>query len=305
MTLNPKDRPRLGRGINSLLSPTAAPPAAPAPEADTTLPHARVLEIPVDQVRPNPHQPRREFNEAALAALAESMKAAGVIQPIIVRQAPDGYELIAGERRLRAATRLGWKEIPALVRDIDERTLLTLALVENLQRADLNAIEEAEGYQQLITEFGLTQQEVADAVGKDRSTVANLLRLLALPASVRRLIQDGKLSAGHGRALLALPNERAIQELARHAAEEQLSVREVERRVRDATSPAKPEKPNATGPDRRPAEVRRLEAELRRYLQTDVQIALSGAEKGRIILNFYSAEDFERIVELVLGAEAH
>lgn len=294
---------RLGKGLGALLGTQATQPAT----ADDGTRNGGPQSIPIAQIRPNPYQPRKEFRAEELADLEASLRASGLLQPITVRPAPtgSGYELIAGERRLRAATRLGWKEIPALVRDIDERTLLTLALVENLQRADLNAIEEAEGYQQLITEFGLTQQEVADAVGKDRSTVANLLRLLALPASVRRLIQDGKLSAGHGRALLALPNERAIQELARHAAEEQLSVREVERRVRDATSPAKPEKPNATGPDRRPAEVRRLEAELRRYLQTDVQIALSGAEKGRIILNFYSAEDFERIVELVLGAEAH
>src|SRR5690606_28271561 len=173
--------------------------------------------LPLARIRPNPLQPRKEFREEDLADLEASLRVSGLLQPITVRPAPrgaEGYELIAGERRFRAAQRLGWTEIPAVVRDVDDQTLLSLAMVENLQRADLNPIEEAEGYDQLIREFSLTQQEVADIVGKDRSTVANTLRLLALPASVRRLVWDGALTVGHARALLGLGDANPMADLA-------------------------------------------------------------------------------------------
>ena len=292
------DKPRrLGRGLEALLSSTAKT------AEDGRQPSLQ--RIPVAQVRANPYQPRKEFKAEELDELEASLKATGLLQPITVRRPAvgAGFELVAGERRLRAATRLGWTEIPAIVRDIDDKTLLTLALVENLQRSDLNPLEEAEGYQRLIEEFGLTQQQVAEIVGKDRTTVTNVLRVLSLPASVRRMLADGQLTLGHARAILAAGAETAMAELARATVAEGLSVREVERRARARSGEA----PRSTEPkqktDRRPAAVRRMEDELRRRLQTDVEITVSGAERGAVTIHFYSADDLERIMELVVGAE--
>ena len=296
----PADKPRrLGRGLEALLANTARGAGEETRAALQTLPLA--------QIRANPYQPRKEFRPEELADLEASLKATGLLQPITVRRAPvgTGYELIAGERRLRAASRLGWREIPALVRDIDDRTLLTLALVENLQRADLNALEEAEGYQRLIDEFDLTQQQVADAVGKDRSTVANLLRVLGLPPSVRRLLAAGDITLGHARAILAAGSEQAMAELAREVVARGLTVRDVERRTRDRTPRSPSDQPATPKPDRRPPELRRLEDELRRYLQTDVQLATAGGERGSIAIQFYSADDLERVLELILRDRRH
>jgi ParB family chromosome partitioning protein len=261
------------------------------------------------RIRPNPLQPRKEFREEDLADLESSLRVSGLLQPITVRPAPrgDGFELIAGERRFRAAQRLGWMEIPAVVRDVDDRMLLSLAMVENLQRADLNPIEEAEGYEHLIRDFSLTQQEVAEIVGKDRSTVANTLRLLALPASVRRLVWDGALTVGHARALLGLGEPAQMAELARAVVAEGLSVREVEHRVRNASREAKSRAGAAPGAhvDGRNAEVRRLEDRLRRHLGTDVRIVQAGkSAKGELRIPFYSVEDFERVLEMILGPES-
>lgn len=289
------DKPRrLGRGLEALI----ASAGAPAPSGE----RSELQRIPIGQIRPNPFQPRKEFRPDELADLEASLKASGLLQPITVRPAGGGYELIAGERRFRAASRLGWTEIPAIVRQFDDRTLLTLALVENLQRADLNPVEEAEGYQRLIQEFQLTQQQVADAVGKDRSTVANLLRVLALPAAVRQLLQQGHITLGHARALLALGTERSIVETAQEIVAKGLTVRDVERRARE-TPAAAPKRPGTAPADQatQPAEVRRLQDSIRRRFQTDVQIALAGRDKGAIRIPFYSTEDFERIVELLLG----
>lgn len=286
------DKPRrLGRGLEALLaSRQAAEPTAEERSALRT--------VPVTEIRPNPYQPRQEFREEELADLEASLKASGLLQPVTVREsAAGGYELIAGERRLRAAERLGWTEIPAVVKAVDDQTLLTLALVENLQRANLNAIEEADGYQRLVDEFGLTQQQVADVVGKDRTTVTSTLRLLNLPASVRRMVQGRELSAGHARALLALSDERVMAELAREAVAKGWSVREVERRVRELVErPARAAEPAR---DARPAEVRRTEDHLRRHFATDVDIRLKGQSKGEIRIAFYSTDDFDRLLDLL------
>jgi len=313
---------RLGRGLEALLS-MAPPPAAAAPSAQpaqqptTAAGEAAprgaregLQQLPVAEIRPNPYQPRKEFKPEELADLEASLKATGLLQPITVRRAPNGqgYELIAGERRLRAASRIGWTEIPAIVRDIDDRMLGTLALAENLQRVDLNPVEEAEGYQRLIEEFTLTQQQVADVVGKDRSTVANLLRILHLPTSVRRMLREGQLTIGHARALLALPNEIAMVDLARETVAKGLSVRDVERRVRDA-APArgrqepKPGKGTAKA-DPRAAEVRRIEDQLRRHLQTDVSLSLNGSDRGELRIAFYSNEDLQRVLDLMMGSSS-
>lgn len=301
MTPPPADKPRrLGRGLEALLATSAAVKGT-APEPESA--ERELRRLPIAEIRPNPYQPRQEFRPEELADLQASLKASGLLQPITVRPAPNGrgYELIAGERRLRAATNLGWTEIPALVREIDDRTLLTLAIVENLQRVDLNPLEEAEGYQRLMQEFGLTQQQVADVVGKDRSTVANMLRILTLPAAARRFLQEGQITLGHARALLALENERRIVDVAREVVAKGLSVREVEALARESGARTKSKTPK-TKVDTRSAEARRIEDELRRFLQTDVRLELDAKAKGSITVQFYSADDLDRLLELMLGS---
>ncbi|HEX2718416.1 MAG TPA: ParB/RepB/Spo0J family partition protein [Gemmatimonadaceae bacterium] len=294
-----KQQRRLGRGLEALIS---SAPTVPAPRtADVSLagPPAPYREIPLASIRPNRYQPRREFGPSELAELQASMKASGLLQPVTVRPVGDRFELIAGERRLRAAAGLGWEKIPAVVKAIDDKTALTLALIENLQRADLNPLEEAEGYQRLIEEFELTQQQVAEVVGKDRSTVANILRILALPASVKRMVAESQLTLGHARALLAFTDERALADAAREIVAHGLTVRDVERMAREGSR--KPSAKQGSG-DTRPAEARRIEEQLRRHLQTDVQLSLTAKEKGEIRIPFYSADDLERMLDLILGA---
>lgn len=263
--------------------------------------------IPLGHIRPNPFQPRNEFRPEQLADLEASLKANGLLQPITVRPAPNGqgFELIAGERRYRAASRLGWTDIPALIKRVDDRDALSLALVENLQRADLDPIEEAEGYQRLQQEFSATQQQVADAVGKDRSTIANALRLLQLPASVRRLLQEGQITTGHARAMLGLSSERAMADLARETATAGLSVREVERRVKfarpaaDSTARSAATSKTPPQPSAASAEARRIEELLRRRLQTSVKISATGRDQGELHVTFTSSEDLERLLQLM------
>jgi ParB family transcriptional regulator, chromosome partitioning protein len=299
------DKPRrLGRGLEALLG--APPPSTSQLPSSATVStpseNAPYRSIALSQIRPNPFQPRREFREEELGQLQASLATTGLLQPITVRPVGSHFELIAGERRLRAATRLGWKEIPAIVKDYDDKDLLTLALVENLQRTDLNPIEEAEGYSRLSSEFALTQQEIAAIVGKDRSTVANSLRLLNLPAAVRRMLQEGQLSVGHARALLAIPTERVMVDLAREIVAKDLSVRDIERRVKQAGTSAR--QPNAK-PDQvgsaRTAELRRMTDRLRRRLQTDIAVDIDDRDRGQLRISFYSADDLNRLIELITG----
>jgi ParB family chromosome partitioning protein len=288
---------------------TGTPVAAPT-ESATTSAAGTLLTLPLGQIKANPFQPRQEFRPEELADLEASLRVNGLLQPITVRPAPNGigYELIAGERRFRAATRLGWTEIPALVRRVDDRTLLTLAMIENLQRSDLDPIEEADGYQRLVDDFALTTQEVAEVVGKDRSTVANALRLRALPASVKRMLQARELAPGHARALLALGNERVIVDMAREAAANSWSVREVERRVNAAKPGAKgaagklgtkgaATPTSATPAGASAAVVAQLQDALRKALQTQVTVALTGKASGEIRITFHSNDDLERVLE--------
>ena len=321
--MTPEPPRRLGRGLDALLArrhapehiPTAAPLGAnnttafsttDAPVQDSRE-ESPLRAIKLSQIRANPYQPRQEFRTEELADLEASLRVNGLLQPITVRPAPNGtgYELIAGERRFRAASRLGWTEIPALIKSVDDKTLLVLAMIENLQRADLDPIEEADGYQRLAEEFQLNNQEVADVVGKDRSTVANALRLRQLPASVRRMLQEKQLTAGHARALLPLATERAIVDMARDVVEGGLSVREVERRVQ-AGRP----KPPAAGKKQSESQVtvpagasaatvRHIEERLRRKLQTGVSIQLSAKDKGEVRISFFSNDDLERLLDLL------
>ena len=299
---------RLGRGLEALISTAkqqrdTAAPKDPDRPSDSELQRVRIADI-----SPNRFQPRRMFTEPELAELEASIKASGLLQPITVRpKAGGGWELVAGERRLRAATRLGWTEIPAVVHDFDDRAMLTLALVENLQRSDLNALEEAEGYQRLIDEFGLTQQQVAEAVGKDRTSITNLLRVLTLQPAVRNMVEQGHITTGHARALLAVKDQRKQLELANEIVARQLSVRGTEARARAQNGTASP--PASGGKQSQPtsgspaeeATVKRIEEQLRRHLQTDVHVQRLGGGRGVVRLSYFNPDDLERLLDLLLG----
>lgn len=293
MVATEKTPRRLGRGLEALLGSAGGL----ASSDDGVL-----KSIPIGQIGRNPFQPRREFNSEELGELQESLNSSGLLQPITVRRRPgkDGFELIAGERRLRAAMKLGWKEIPAIIKDIDDKTILTLALVENLQRTDLNPIEEGEGYHRLSHEFGLTQQQIAETVGKDRTTIANMLRLLQLPEVVRKLLQDGDLTMGHAKVLLGLEDPAMIATLAHEIVKEGLTVREVERRLREFVGPRTGKKAGRPrSADRLPPEVRRIEDRLRRFLQTDVTVSVGKNDRGTLTLHFYSSDDLERLLDVM------
>jgi ParB family chromosome partitioning protein len=259
-------------------------------------------------VRPNPYQPRTSIDEEALGELTASIEASGLLQPVVVRPKGGGYELIAGERRMRAVQRLGWTTVPAVIKDVDDRTLLTLALIENLQRNNLSPIDEAVGYRRLMEEFTVAQVEVARLVGRNRSTVANLLRLLKLPKEVQALVHAGKLSEGHARALLPLDDIDRILAMAQQAADEGWSVRETEERVRGggAEAPALTAAPRTRAPKRReqrmlPPDARRVEEVLRKRLGTDVRVSPRRRGRGFLTIKYYSNDDLARILELVLG----
>ena len=301
---------RLGRGLEAIISTAKQQRDAGSNPAQAAASSSSELHrVTIADIAPNRFQPRRNFTEPELAELEASIKSSGLLQPIVVRARADGkWELVAGERRLRAASRLGWIDIPAVVRDFDDRAMLTLALVENLQRADLNPLEEAEGYQRLIDEFGLTQQQVADAVGKDRTTITNLLRVLTLQAAVRQLVERGHISAGHARALLPIKDERRQLELANEIVARQLSVREVEARARALTSettalprPTPPRTPAGTTSGATDAATKRIEEQLRKHLQTDVHVQTLGSDRGVVRITFYSADDLERLLDLMIG----
>jgi ParB family chromosome partitioning protein len=290
-----KSTRRLGRGLDALFNSAGSAQATP----DTQL-----RDLAIAQISANPFQPRKSFSDTELKELQESLDTNGLLQPVTVRPSAQGkgYELVAGERRLRAARNLGWKEIPAVVKELSDREMLTMALVENLQRFDLNPIEEAEGYDRLIREFNHTQQSVATMVGKDRSTVANAIRILNLPDSIRSLIQEGKLTQGQSRPLLGLEDEKQAATLARQIVAEGWSAREVERRVRDLTGKSSSKtKGKGTEPtsDAQSAEIRNIEQLLRKHLQTDVSIQMKPGNRGALVVEFYSPEDLERLLETI------
>jgi ParB family transcriptional regulator, chromosome partitioning protein len=293
---NEKPTRRLGRGLDALLR------GGPSRDASPGQGQSGLQALKITSIKNNPYQPRKRFASADLQELEDSIKANGLLQPVTVRRAPggDGFELIAGERRLRAATHLGWKEIPAIVKDVDDRSLLAYAMIENLQRADLDPIEEAEGYQQLIGDFGLTQQAVADLVGKDRTTVANSLRVLNLPPGVRDMLREGKLTLGHAKPLLGLENPEKMLVLAREIVMRGLTVREVERRLKiEAPQRRKRKKQSQPATALGTASVRAATALMRKRLQTDVEITRRENGSGAFTVRFYSDDDLGRILELM------
>jgi len=299
--VSPTRRSGLGKGLSSLIP------------ADVETDGSTFREIDIDAVVPNRYQPRDHFDEETLSSLAASIAEVGVIQPIVVRSTDEGYELIAGERRWRAARRANLPSVPALIRDSDDLGSLETAVVENLHRQDLNALEEAAAYQQLIEDFGLTQEEVATRVGRSRSSVANTIRLLQLSGSVQRLVIEGQLSAGHARALLATPDHAEQERLAQQIVSERLTVREIENLLRDGelTDDADDDDESSDGKragKRKPssktaggtkdAGVLELEELLASRLETRVNVQL-GKGPGRLVIDFADLNDLERIYRVI------
>jgi ParB family chromosome partitioning protein len=288
MTVRPDRTQGLGRGLAALIPQRA--PGAPGP-----------TEVAVDRVRPNPYQPRRHFDAAELATLTASVREHGVLQPILVTEAVDGYELVAGERRLRAAIAAGLERIPAIVRQLDDRSRLEIALIENLQREDLDPIEAAQGFRRLIDEFGFTHEQLASRVGRARSTVANTLRLLDLSPAVQAAVVDRRLSEGHARALGGLSVEHQEHVLST-VIDQDLSVRQTEELVRRLREP-KAARPTAVDPPRPDPDLERLEEELRLALGTKVSLARARTG-GRIVIEYYSDEELGRLYERLTGGTA-
>jgi ParB family transcriptional regulator, chromosome partitioning protein len=283
----------LGRGLSALI-----PGAPEAGEASTGL-----LEVPANAIAPNPKQPRSRFDDETLAELAASIREVGILQPIVVRRTGQGYEVVTGERRLRAAKLAGLATVPVVLRDSDDSNLLREALIENIHREDLNPIELGEAFRQLLDELGLKQEELADRVGVSRSHIANTIRLLALPFDVQQLLTDEKISAGHARALLALGDADAITSLSLRVAAEDLSVRETEEIVRrfieGPTEPSPKSKPKE--PDPGDANLAEVEEILSEQLATRVAIRM-GRRRGQVVIDFGSADDLERIVSEIIGS---
>ena len=283
----------LGRGLSALI-----PSAPEAGEAVSGL-----LEVPVNAVGPNPKQPRTKFDDEAIASLAASIREVGILQPIVVRRAGDGrYEVIAGERRLRAAKLAGLATVPVVLRDSEDADLLREALIENIHREDLNPIEQAEAFRQLLEELGLKQDQLAERVGVSRSHIANTIRLLALPLEVQQLLTDERISAGHARALLALGDKDAMTSLALRVAAEDLSVRQTEEAVRRFVEAPRPKQEGTVKAEpQTDTTLAEVEEILSEQLATRVTIQM-GSKRGRVVIEFGSADDLERIVSEIIGS---
>jgi ParB family chromosome partitioning protein len=266
--------------------------AAPPPSVSAAAPGRTLLQLPVEAIERNPNQPRKRFEDAKLEELAASIREHGIVEPILVRREGRKYRILAGERRWRAAQRAGLKEVPAVLREASEREAFELALVENLQREDLNAIEEAEAYEVLIEDHGLTQEAIAQRVGKERSTVANALRLLRLPAEVRDLVKDGQLDMGHARALLGLDGEEAIRRAAQRVVREGLSVRATEALVRELARKGRPALPVA----KETAATRDLAQRLQRRLGARCRVVPKSAVAGRLEVEYTSLDELDGIL---------
>jgi len=281
-------RPALGRGLSALI-PAAAPPPPLAPPREST--QGRPAELDIDLLTPNPRQPRLQMEETALEELAQSIRSHGVIQPILVRRVGDRNEIVAGERRWRAAQRAGLLKVPVVYRDVPDEQLLEIALIENIQREDLNPIEEAQAYRRLVDEFQMSQESIATAVGKDRATISNYMRLLKLPAEVRNDLASGALSMGHARALVTMPDEVSQRRVAREVVSRGLSVRETEAMAKRELNPAIPPLPKRVDPNTRAAE-----NQLKVALGTRVRIVRKG-QGGRIEVDFNNEEELQRLYE--------
>ncbi|HEY0405095.1 MAG TPA: ParB/RepB/Spo0J family partition protein [Pyrinomonadaceae bacterium] len=282
----------LGRGLSALLSDTAATNSE------------ELLELDIDLIDPNSAQPRTSFNEERLNDLAQSIRSNGIVQPLLVRRRGARYQLVAGERRWRAAQRAGLQRVPAVVRDIPDDKLLELALIENIQRQELNAIEEAHAYKRLIETLGLTQETVAQRVGRDRSFVTNYLRLLRLPEDIQRMVEEDKITMGHARALLGVDDADAQRRVAQNIVEQTLSVRETERAIKRIIAGATPAAATQPLPARDDANIRAAENKLRRRLGTQVRVMPSQTGAGgKIEIEYYNETDLDRVYQLLIGTQ--
>ncbi len=287
-------RRALGRGLSALLA---------EPASNVRLADEELLEIDIDLIDANPEQPRLNFNADKLEELAQSIKVNGLVQPILVRRVGGGrYQVVAGERRWRAAQRAGLQKVKALIRNIPDAKLLELALIENIQRQELNAIEEAAAYQRLIQNLGLTQDEVAQRVGKDRSSVANFLRLLKLPAAIQKMVEDESLTMGHARALLSLDGKEQQLKLAHDIVNGKLSVREIEQAVKQVTGKVRSQA--SSTPVKNDANIRAAELKMKRFLGTQVRIQC-GATRGKIEIEFSSMSELDRLYSLIMQKAKH
>jgi ParB family transcriptional regulator, chromosome partitioning protein len=290
-------RKALGKGLAALL-PQKAAAKQPKPTEQT---HASaVAELPIDEIKPNPLQPRSVFQPDRLAELAQSIRANGIIQPLIVRRVGDTYELIAGERRWRAARMASLETVPALVQDFADDRLLEITLIENIQREDLNPIEVAQAFDRMGRDLHLSHEEIGKRTGKDRSTVTNMLRLLRLPNEVQILLAERRLSMGHARALLGLPTDELQLDLAAKSASQGLSVRQVERMVQKMTEPREAQTTEVADQD---PNIKAAAQELERVLGTRVRIVEKSAQRGRLEIEYYSQEDLQRVYEVIVGDE--
>lgn len=281
----------LGRGLSALLSDTAATSSE------------ELLEVDIDLIDPNSSQPRTSFNEERLNDLAQSIRSNGIVQPLLVRRRGARYQLVAGERRWRAAQRAGLQRVPAVVRDIPDDKLLELALIENIQRQELNAIEEAHAYKRLIETLGLTQETVAQRVGRDRSFVTNYLRLLRLPEDIQRMVEEDKITMGHARALLGIDDADAQRRIAQNIIEQTLSVRETERAIKRIIAGATPGAATQQ-PSRDDANIRAAENKLRRRLGTQVRVMPSQTGAGgKIEIEYYNDSDLDRLYQILAGTQ--
>ncbi len=283
------ERKALGKGIGALI-----------PEKDSVVEKSSIMYLQTDQIKPNPFQPREDFDLSAIAELAQSIKEKGVIQPLLVRRKGDTYELIAGERRLRACKSLGLKEIPIIVKDVDDRDSLEYALIENIQRESLNPIEEAHAYQHLIDKFQVTQEKIGEGLGKARATIANTLRLLKLPHEIQDEMKKGRISFAHGRALLEIEDENQQRRLTQEIISKGLSVRELENLIK--THRPKGVRRKSSYSVREPY-VAAVEEDLQQLLSTKVRISKM-KKRGHIFIEFYSQEDLERIISVIKGGKS-
>lgn len=282
----------LGKGLSALIPPKET---VLAEDPSTLAAGEKVTALQVSRIKANKYQPRVDFKEEKLKELIDSIREKGVVQPVLVRKSGDGYELIAGERRLRAVTSLGYDTIPAIVKDVTDLDMLELSLIENIQREELNPLEEANAFQKFITDFNFSQEKIAQVLGKDRSTVANTLRLLALPKQIQEFIMSESITAGHGKALLSLPTEREQLRVAGIVIRKELSVRETENLVSRKRAPGDAGK---AGEARREQAIIDIEENLQRSLGTRVRI-FHGKKRGKIQIEYYSNEDLNRILDII------
>ena len=290
----PKNR-GLGKGLEALFSNSEIDTKEISIEKTEESQEKGISYIDINDIKPNENQPRKAFDEEKLDELAVSIKEHGLIQPVILRKVKKGFEIVAGERRWRACRKAGLKEIPCIVKDLTDEENALLAIIENMQREDLNPIEEAEGINQMITSFGMTQEQVSKSVGKSRPYITNSLRLLKLPEQIRDMVSQGKLTTGHARAIAGVSNSEKQIKLAEYAVKEEISVREMEKLIKEENSAKKksPRKRNEKN-----ADVKRVEEDLKQIMGTKVSLNQSG-KKGKIEIEYYSREELERLIELL------